>query len=131
MSEQMDRAGFERRDEARHIRNVLLHGEIVALSVPMFGPAMPEAQGDRPVVPAERRHLSRPLTVVAERAMDEKQGRAGPALDERHDGAVHPESRHQRFALGQNGVALPRPKGLPAVPAIWHSGDELSMASAR
>src|SRR5271154_653109 len=61
MSEQMDRAGFERRDEARHIRNVLLHGEIVALSVPMFGPAMPEAQGDRPVMPAERRHLPRPL----------------------------------------------------------------------
>ena len=90
MSEQMDRAGFERRDEARHIRNVLLHGEIVALSVPMFGPAMPEAQGDRPVMPAERRHLPRPLTVVAERAMDKKQGRAGPALDERHVIAIHP-----------------------------------------
>ena len=50
MAEQMNRPGLERRDEARHVRRVLLLGEIVALAIPGFGPAMPEAQGDRPVM---------------------------------------------------------------------------------
>jgi hypothetical protein len=94
MTQQMNRPGLELADEAHDIRKVLLHGEIVAFTVPLFRPAMPEANRDRAIMGAEWRHLPGPVAVVAERAMHKKQGLARSALDERHVIAIHPQGRH-------------------------------------
>src|SRR6185437_12649030 len=118
MADEMDRPALELSDEARDVRDVLLHGEIVAVAVPLFRPAMPEAHRDRAVMSAERRHLSSPVPAVAERAMHEKQGLARPPLDERHVIAVHSQSRHPLSPTsaprGLNGLERGSRKGKPA-----------------
>jgi hypothetical protein len=65
VADEMNRPGLEPGDEARNVRDVLLHGEIIAFAVPFLRPAMPEADRDRAIMRAERLHLSRPMAVVA------------------------------------------------------------------
>jgi hypothetical protein len=95
VTEQMSWSGPQRGNEARDIRRVLLHGEIIAFAVPFFRPAMPEADGDCAVIRAERLHLARPMAIVAKRAVNQQQRRARSPLGERHVVAIHPQSRHE------------------------------------
>src|SRR5208282_2559030 len=145
MTEQMDGSCLQRGNKSRDVLRVLLCGEIVTIAVPALRPAMPEADGNRPVMRPEWRHLLGPPAEICDRTMHKKQRCAAPLLNEHHVVSVHSQGRHKhsprlfpwnrsllssRFGiLTPRSVQITRRRPGPALPnslAILDGGNGLS-----
>nr|WP_254453503.1 hypothetical protein [Siccirubricoccus sp. G192] len=93
MPDQAHRAGAQGLDKAGHIGDMAVDGE-VATFLPGARPAMPHAQRQHAEARAERLHLRREAPLVAQRAMDEKDGITRARLGIGNVIAIHAQAGH-------------------------------------
>jgi hypothetical protein len=97
MSQQVDRPGTQRLDEAGDILDMAVDGEVAAL-LPGAGPGVPHAERHDVVLGAEGRHLRAEAALVAQRAVDHQQRRAAPGLGIGYGVTIDFEARHRRLS---------------------------------